>query len=179
MPNTLGYHFVKSAYGLWLPGDDRGCWSEAWDDQIGYYEPHHLHDSDPVRERMAEERMKHPPVVFNDVMTNAIVDAIGDCVKKSNGGLSIAAFAIECTHMHLLIPYSGRDIDNTAKWLADQTTKAVHKYTTHKGPVWGKGKWCSFVYDMEHWLNTIGYIRRHNTRRGLAADPYAFITPAL
>jgi hypothetical protein len=57
MPRTIGYHLVKSAYGLWLPGDDRGSWSDAWDDQIGYYEPHALHDGDPIRLRMAEERL--------------------------------------------------------------------------------------------------------------------------
>ena len=45
--NTLGYHWVKSCFGLWLPGDDRGHWSEAWDDQIGFIEPHTLHDGDP------------------------------------------------------------------------------------------------------------------------------------
>jgi hypothetical protein len=179
MQRTIGYHFVKSAYGLWLPGDDRGSWSSAWDDQIGYYEPHHLHEADPVRLRMAEERMKHPAVCFDDTMTTAIADAIGDCVKKSNCGLSIAAFAIEFTHMHLAIPYSGKDIDNTAKWLADQTTKAVHKHTIHQGPVWGKGKWCSFVFDIDHWMSTIAYIQRHNLRHGLPADPYPFITPII
>ena len=33
--------------------------------------------------------------------------------------------------------------DGTAKWLADQTTKAIHGRTPHTGPVWCKGKWCS------------------------------------
>jgi len=62
MPNTLGYHYVKSTYGQWLPGDDRGSWSEAWDERIGFIEPHMLHPGDPIRRRMAEERMKHDPV---------------------------------------------------------------------------------------------------------------------
>src|SRR5438105_2991439 len=127
MARTIGYHFVKSGYGLWLPGDDRGSWSEAWDDQIGYYEPHTLQDGDPVRRRMAQERMKHPPVRFDAAMIDAIVSAIGECVATSRGGLEIAAFAIEETHMHLAIPYSGRDMDATAKWLADRTTRAVHQ----------------------------------------------------
>jgi hypothetical protein len=29
MPRTIGYHLFKSAYGLWLPGNDRGSWSES------------------------------------------------------------------------------------------------------------------------------------------------------
>ncbi len=175
MPNTLGYHFVKSGYGLWLPGDDRGHWSEAWDEDIGYIEPHKLHPGDPVRRRMAEERMRHPAVRLDEGMVRAVVDGVADCVRSSAGELRVAAAAVESTHMHLLIPYSGWDIDKTAKWLADQTTKAVHRSTAHAGPVWGKGKWCSYVFDEGHWENAIQYIERHNLRHGREAKPYAFI----
>lgn len=173
--NTAGYHFVKSGYGLWLPGDDRGHWSEAWDAQIGYVEPHKLHPGDPVRRRMAQERMKHPPVRLTETMVGAVVAALTECVRESNGGLTIVAAAVESTHMHLLIPYNGRNIDKTAKWLADQTTKAVHRATNHSGPVWGKGKWCSYVFDEKHWQNAIEYIERHNLRHGRAAKPYPFL----
>ena len=110
-------------------------------------------------------------------MIERMVRAIGECVAKSNGGLAIAAMSIEPTHMHLLIPYNGRDIDVTAKWIADQTTKAVHRATAHDGPVWSKGKWRSFVFDAAYWANIGAYIHRHNERRGLPADPYPFITP--
>lgn len=175
MANTLGYHLVKSGYGLWLPGDDRGSWSDAWDEQIGYVEPHTLHPGDPVRHRMAEERMTHPPVRLSAEMIDVVGESIGDCVEKSRGGLTIAAAAIEPTHVHLAIPYSGRDIDVTAKWLADQTTKAVHSRTGHSGPVWCKGKWRSFIFQEEQWHATLAYIERHNQRRGRPAKPYRFI----
>ncbi|MDY7107054.1 MAG: hypothetical protein SYC29_00300, partial [Planctomycetota bacterium] len=36
---TIGYHLVKSAYGQWLPGDEAGHWSTAWDERIGYLHP--------------------------------------------------------------------------------------------------------------------------------------------
>jgi len=175
MRRTLGFHLVKSCYGLWLPGDERGHWSSAWDDQIGYIEPHMLHDGDPVRLRMAEERMKHPPTVLDEPMTCAIAEALDHCVHQSNGDLSIAAAAIHVTHMHLLLPYSARDIDRTAKWIADQTTKAVHRRTRHQGPVWGKGKWRVFVFDMDHWRNALRYIEQHNVRKGLPERPYAWL----
>lgn len=175
MPNTLGYHLIKSTYGQWLPGDDRGHWSEAWDSQIGFVEPHMLHPGDPVRLRMAEERMKHAPVWMSADMIQAVADAVGECVVKSNGGLAVAAATIVSTHMHLLIPYSGRDIDRTTKWLADQTTKAVHRDTGHVGPVWCKGKWRTFVFDQSHWENAKQYIGRHNLKHGLPAQPSAFV----
>ena len=177
MPNTLGYHLVKSGYGLWLPGDERGHWSDAWDDQIGYTQPHTLHDGDPVRQRMAEERMKHPPVTFTNQMIAVIADTVGELIKRSKGDLRASAAAIETTHMHLLLPYTGRDIENTAKWIADQTTKAVHRKTTHQGPVWCKGKWRTYIFDEEHWMATGEYIRRHNRRAGRPDNPYPWIKP--
>ncbi len=144
---TLGYHVVKSGYGLWVPGDERGTWSEAWDDQSGFIEPHTLHFADPVRKRIAEERMKHPAVRFDASMMKAIGDSIGLCQEQSPW--KVIAASIEATHVHLLIPYSGLDIYNTVKWVGDQTTKAVHRSTAHQGPVWCKGSWISFVFDNE------------------------------
>jgi len=175
MARTVGYHYVKSCYGLWLPGDDRGSWSDAWDEQIGFTEPHMLHEGDPVRVRMAEERMKHSPVRLSEEMKTAVAEAIADCVARSKGGLSIVEASIDSTHVHLLIPYSGRDIDKTASWLADQTTKKVHRETCHQGPVWCKGKWCSFVFEQAHWQNAVEYIQHHNIRHGRCERPYPFL----
>ena len=176
MPRTIGYHWVKSGYGLWLPGDGRGHWSEAWDTRTGYVEPRTLHSGDPVRLRMARERMLHPPVQLNAPMADAVAQALEECVRTSNGGLSIVAAAIEPTHMHVLIPYSGRDIDGTVKWLTDRTTKAVHRQTKHVGPVWCDGRWQQFVFDTDHWQRLIEYIERYNIRAGRAAKPYDFLT---
>ncbi len=170
---TIGYHVVKSGYGLWLPGDERGSWSDAWDDMIGYIQPHTLHEGDPARTRMAQERMQHEPVTLNEIMIDAVISAIGTCAEQSQW--SIVAASIEPTHTHLLITYGDRDIHTTAKWIADQTTKAVHGETQHQGPVWAKGKWCSYVFDESQWQNTIHYIQRHNVRRGLDARPYGFV----
>lgn len=173
MPRTIGYHVVKSGYGLWLPGDDRGHWSAAWDPQIGYIEPHTLHPGDPVRERMARERMRFPPTRLTAEMMRIVGDTIATCAARSTW--RIAAASIEATHAHLLITYSGRDIYNTAKWLADQTTKAIHRDTSFRGPVWCKGNWCSFIFDYGRWKNVRVYIEKHNLRRGLPAAPFAFI----
>ena len=76
MPNTIGYHVVKSCYGLWLPGDERGSWSDAWDKEIGFIEPHKLHPGDPTRARMAKERMKQPAVRLSAAGINAVAEAV-------------------------------------------------------------------------------------------------------
>jgi REP element-mobilizing transposase RayT len=176
MPRTIGYHLVKSCYGLWLPGDSRGHWSTAWDEEIGYIEPHKLHEGDPVRKRMAVERMTAPPTMLDSPMIAAVADAVATCASDSDW--KVAAAAIESTHMHLLLTYTERDIDLTAKWLAQLTTKAVHRQTPFTGPVWCEGKWLGYIFEPDHWTATREYIERHNVRRGLSSQPWTWITPS-
>jgi hypothetical protein len=175
MPRTMGYHWCKSTYGLWLPGDDRGHWSEAWDDQIGFIEPHTLHEGDPTRKRMAAERMKHPPVRLDESMRLAVERAITECAADSPW--KIVAGYIGEAHTHLVITYSGLDIHRTVKWLAQCTTKAVHCETTHQGPLWCEGCWLTYLFDDPYWFNTIRYVRRHSERHGNGRAPYPFLTP--
>lgn len=177
MKRTLGHHWVKSGHGLWLPGDSRGHWSEAYDAQIGFIEPHMLHDGDPVRLRMAQERMKHPPVRWTSEMIDVMVDVLGACERASPW--TIAAAAIEPTHFHVLITASNLDINRTVKWIAQQMTKAIHQRTDHARPVFAKGNWCEFIFDQSHWINVISYIERHNVRRGMNSRPYPFLNAAV
>ena len=173
--DTLGCHIVLSAYGQWLPGDRRGHWSSAFDEQLGYTQPHQLHPGDPVRERMAREIMSHPATRFTRTMITAITDSIGQCAKESNWQLS--AFTVEPTHAHLLITFSDRPFANTVKWIKQCSTRAVHQQTNHAGPVWCVGSWRTIISDGPRWNNTMKYIQRHNERRGLPASPYDFVTP--
>ena len=172
MRRTVGYHLVKSGYGLWLPGDERGHWSAAWDQRIGFVEPHTLHPGDPIGQRMAMERMNHPPTRLTAAMMDAVAEAVGRCAGESPW--NIAAASIEATHMHLVITYSGLDVKRTEKWVAQQTTKAVHRLTEHAGPVWCEGWWTGYVFDRRHWRTARAYIERHNERRGVDRRPYAF-----
>ncbi len=173
MPNTIGYHIVIAGYGLWLPGDDRGSWSEAWDERIGFSDPHTLQEADPARKRMARERMTHPPVRLDEGMISGVIEAIGRCAAESDW--TVVAASVESTHTHMLLTYTHRKIDDTVKWIKDRATKAIHRATTHNGPVWCKGKWRSFVFDDYVWSNTRTYIERHNLRRCESARPYPFI----
>ena len=174
MARTLGYHVVVSGYGLWLPGDARGHWSEAWDAELGLIEPHTLHPGDPIRRRIAVERQTHPAVRLNQAMQAVVVATLGRAAAESDW--HVTAASVEATHTHLLLTYCTRAIDNTIKWLKDQTTKAIHRETPHQGPVWCKGKWRTFIYDQPLWDNTRRYIERHNERRGVGPRPYPFIT---
>ena len=175
--DTLGYHIVISGYGLWLPGDERGFWSDAWDEQIGFWGPHMLHATDPVRERIARERMKRDPVRITPEMMAVVGSTLHDCADKSEW--LVAALAIEPTHTHMLLTATKRDIDKTVKWLKDRFTKEIHRQTSHTGPVWCKGRWREFIEDDQHWENVVEYIQSHNVRKGEPASPYDFVQPVM
>ena len=109
-------------------------------------------------------------------MMIAVAEAIRDCVAKGGNDFRVAAIGIDRTHMHIALHYSDRDIDRTVKWLSDQTTKHVHRSTSHTRPLWCKGRWRGFVYDELVWRNTVAYVERHNIRRGLPARPYEWLS---
>ncbi len=173
MRQTIGYHIVIAGYGLWLPGDTRGSWSTTWDEQLGLIEPHTLHPGDPVRLRMSQERTKHPPVQLSPTMIDVFIETLTNCITQSDW--SITAASVESTRSHHLLTYTERHIDNTVKWIKDRATKAIHRGTLHQGPVWCKGKWCTFIFDVDAWERALTYIEEHNIRRGLGPRPYAFI----
>jgi len=175
MPETLGYHLTKTTYGTWLPGDRRGSWLKEWSPKEGYGPVRRLADADPSREAMARRQMNHDACMLTEEMIDAVVDSISDCVIRSKGGLTIMAAAIEPTHVHLLLPNTGRDIDVMVKWLADQTTKAIHRRTTHSGPVWTSKPWCEYIDDDVHWEQLLQYIDEHNIRAGRGSRPYPFL----
>ena len=156
---TIGYHIVKTAYGRWLPGDERGHCSSVWDEQIGQVTPRGFQQGHPALEQYARSRMAHPPVTISKPIHKAIEQSLRECEKVS--AWSISALAIEPTHMHLLVFGLACNPDSLCKWLAQQTTKHVHAVTSHVGPVWAKGKWCAHIQSEEHWLVAMEYINRH------------------
>lgn len=173
MSKTLAIHYVRSVYGLWLPGDGRGHWSEAWDEQIGFTDPHKLNPGDPIRVRMAEERMKHPPVRWDETMQQTITATLGECA--ANSLWKVLEYCIEETHFHALLTLSPLDIERTVKWVGQEMTKAVHRETQHAGPVFCKGRWLQFIFEESHLADVTQYIQSHNTRQGLSARPYDFL----
>ena len=85
----IGYHIVKTAYGRWLPGDERGHWSAVWDDRIGQVTPGGLQDGNAEVEQFARSKMRHPPVTCSDGMIAAIEQSLVDCAAASSWQIAV------------------------------------------------------------------------------------------
>jgi REP element-mobilizing transposase RayT len=175
MPETLGYHLTKTTYGTWLPGDARGSWVKNWSPRVGYGELHRFEHADPSREERSRRQLSHDVVILSPAMIQAVVDALAVCIQRSQGGLKIMAATIEPTHMHLLLTRTCRNIDITTKWIADQTTKAIHRQTAQRGSVWTSKNWCEHVDQPDHWEELLRYIDEHHVRAGRGSRPYEFL----
>lgn len=107
----LGYHFIFSAYGFWLPNDPRGSWSEVvCQFELLRYGPATKvsttksvatakHDRG-LREK-AKEALKYPPVCFTG--KQAVLIARGFGVAKVQHDYEINALAIVPDHVHLVM----------------------------------------------------------------------------
>ena len=165
----IGHHVVKSGHGLWLPGDERGSWRKEWDQQIGEHGSTRFAVGDPIMERMARERLKHPPVTWTLQIQRRMFATLRRLVAESGGELNIPALAIEETHLHLLVKASRHPIESTARWISHQLTIDIQAMPGHRGPVFAEGRWRGWIRDDRHWEEAYAYIQSHNTRRGRPA----------
>jgi REP element-mobilizing transposase RayT len=174
VPQTIGYHLVKTTYGTWLPGDERGHWSSIFDPVTWRFIEHRkLHPGQPARKEFSHESMKYAPFHITADVSKVVEETLMRCQAESDW--KIIAGTIEATHLHLLITYTGRSIDQTARWLSSRLTTDIHQNVNYNGPVWTSGKWAESITDERHWQNLILYVEQHNIRRGLEPRPYRFL----
>src|SRR6266436_2968157 len=105
-----GYHVIFGAYGLWLPNDPRGSWS----DFVGSWELFRFGPATKTTETWsvakrkhdvslrlaAKEALKYPAVRFDDAQIHSIGQGFHAYVKKS--ALIVRACAIMPDHVHLV-----------------------------------------------------------------------------
>jgi hypothetical protein len=116
----LGWHLIFSAYGFWLPNDERGSGSVRVRAQ-------HIYDAageatkvrttrsvasrphDVRLRRIAKESLKFPAVALNGVQARAVARGIAAVIPKV--GLVVHACAIMPDHVHLVVARHALDGD--------------------------------------------------------------------
>jgi REP element-mobilizing transposase RayT len=174
MGRTLAIHWAPTTHGTWLHGDSRGSWRDG--ELIG---------PDPYLLAEARARMTKGAVILTPAERELVAEMFGFTVRQQNH--RVLAATVQATHCHLILAPLKENIDNVVARLKYRSASAVlqrrrENPTGTVGPcvprsLWTGGKFITFIYSHAHLRNAVGYVRRHNEREGLPADPYDWISP--
>jgi len=97
-------------------------------------------------------------------------------------GYAVYAAAIQATHTHVVL---GPLIDPIATVVARfkrPSAAAVLGARRCRGvetpkSLWTRSRFVRFLFDEDHVRHAVQYVREHNQRAGLPADPYRWVTP--
>ncbi|MEM6504919.1 MAG: transposase [Planctomycetota bacterium] len=192
----LGYHFIFSAYGFWLPNDPRGSWSKV----VREYEiacfgpatkvtatcsvaaaPH-----DHSQRLAAKKALRYSPVRFSGLQARIIAN--GFTIACEEGTYRALAFAMMPDHAHLLVERHQRHVDQIASHLKAKATKALNdadlnpmsRHVSAAGRVpspWGRKYWCPFIDNARYMKTAIEYINDNPLKSGLKAQKWSFVKP--
>ncbi len=192
----LGYHFIFSAYGFWLPNDPRGSWSET----IRVYEllrfgpatkvnttesvAHIPHDR-KLRKR-AQEALRYDPVRFTGIQAREI--ARGFDIAAQEADYAIFALAILPDHSHAVLGAHQRDIDQISTHMKAKATmqlnkESLHPFANHRradGTLpspWARNYWCPFIDSKEYLHQAIRYVNNNPARSGLKSQRWNCVIP--
>ncbi len=192
----LGFHFIFSAYGFWLPNDPRGSWSTT----IRQYElvrfgsatkvhttrsvAHSPHD---YRRRLqAKQSLRYPPVKFNGQQARAIANGFAHVTERQ--GYAVHALAIMPDHVHLLTRRHTTNVDRIATqfkarataYLNDDGIHPMACYPKRDGKLpspWARKHWCPFIRSEEHMRAAIRYVEKNPVKAGYKRQHWKMVTP--
>ena len=192
----LGYHFIFSAYGFWLPNDPRGSWSEV----VREYEIACFGQATKVtttrsvaaishdhRQRIAaKQALRYPPVKFTGGQAKTVAEGFAVACMEAN--YRALAFAIMPDHAHLIIQGHTRHIDQIAAHLKAKGTKALNdaglnpmaRYPSTSGRVpspWARKYWCPFIDSERQMATAIRYVQNNPMKSGLKPQQWSFVKP--
>ena len=192
----LGFHFIFSAYGFWLPNDPRGSWSDV----VRQYEiaafgaatkvtttrsvaaqPHNAH-----ARQAAKRALRYPPVRFTGRQARAIGTGLATaCVEA---GYTTHAAAVPPDHVHLITAWHPRPIDAIASHLKARATRAMTEVGLHPmtrfaatggrlPSPWARGYWCPFIRGRVQLARAIRYVEDNPAKAGLRRQRWSFVQP--
>lgn len=192
----IGFHFILSAYGFWLPNDPRGSWSKVvrelplrqYGSATKVAATHSVaaakHD---YQLRMAAKRsLRYPPVMFTG--KQAVVIARGFAVAAEESGYRVHALAILPDHTHLVVGWHTKPADQIAKHLKSKATRELaaaqehplQRFRSPNGRVpspWGRKQWIPFIDSASHMLRAVRYVELNPVKAGLERQWWNLVVP--
>jgi REP element-mobilizing transposase RayT len=193
---VLAYHVIVSAYGFWLPNDERGSWSEfvgAWEllrfgrattSSVRHslaYEP-----MDWKRREEAQRALKYPPVVFNGVQARAI--ARGFAAQLQTSGITFYACSILPDHIHFVMKRHRYEVEFAVNLLKGAATRqliaeGIHPHERHRtrsgrhAKAFSRGQWKVFLDSEADVRRAAEYVEENPPKEHLRRQPWWFVAP--
>lgn len=193
---VLGYHFIFSAYGFWLPNDPRGSWSDVVREfDLQAFGPatkvattrslaNRPHD---VQKRIAAKRaLRYQPVNFTGLQARAIARGFATALRERK--YVIYALAILPDHVHLVMSRHALKIDRIAahfkakatSQLRDEQLHPLAQHASRSGRIpspWARNHWCPFISSNEHMNAAIRYVEGNPIKAGLKRQSWKLVVP--
>jgi hypothetical protein len=192
---VLAYHATWTAYGFWLPNDQRGSWSDfvrSWDLYLTG-DPTKVTDRrslahqpfDPAQRRAARSALTYDPVRFSPGQIQIIAQGIERAVAES--GYVLRSLAILFDHVHsVVMRYDGRTIEKIVGHLKTRATQALtaanlNPMVQFAAPggrypsVWAQHGWNVFLNDEEEIERAVDYDERNPMKMGLPSQHWGFV----
>jgi REP element-mobilizing transposase RayT len=192
----LAYHVIITAYGFWLPNDERGSWSDfvrRWELlRFGRATKVETHGSvarrpfDWAKRAAARAELMFPAVVFTGRQALAIAQGFADGVRRS--GYCILACAILPEHTHLVIARHSYSIEQVSNRLKGSATRQLTESGLHpllglqtkagKTPSpWAEGLWKVFLDSSADVKRSVEYVEENPEKEGKRRQVWPFVTP--
>jgi REP element-mobilizing transposase RayT len=193
---VIAYHVIISAYGFWLPNDERGSWSDfvrRWEllrfgpvTKVNTRRSIAGRSFDRDKATAARSTLLYPAVSFTGRQALAIGNGFADGVRRS--GYRILACAILPEHAHLVIgrhKYHVEQVTNRLKGAATRELSAVQlhplaDYHARDGAVpspWSEGLWKVFLSDLAEVQRAVEYVEKNPEKEKKPRQHWSFVTP--
>ena len=189
---VLAYHLIISAYGFWLPNDDRGSWSDfvrSYDlylaggpaTKVTTRRSVAARPSDPDHRGANREALKYPPVRFDEAQRQVIAAGFATAMDEYN--YTCHACAILPDHAHFVIARHTRTIEQVRDHLKSRATRALNeaglnpmsRYPPKPSP-WARKGWQVYLNEPADVVRTMRYVEENPIKAGLPRQEWPFVT---
>lgn len=192
-----GYHVILPMYGVWLPNDPRGSWSDTiynWE-LLRYGKPQRSLDrkslvqlsKQQLAQRAAAQRnLRYPVVQLNGLQAKSIADGFAETVHKN--GYTVWACAILPQHIHLVLARHTYKVEQMATLLKGGATIRIvhdqrhplhnHQHNDGSYPkMWAEKRWKIYLDSEQHIETAIRYVEENPEEEGKSRQHWKFVTP--
>jgi REP element-mobilizing transposase RayT len=191
---VLATHIIFTGYGVWLPNDPRGSWSDfvrEW--ELFKFGPptkteerrslaHVPHNRD--LRRAAKKALKYKPVKFNGNQALAVANGFAKAARES--GYIVVACSIMPDHVHMVVLRHERLAERIIGHMKARATQqlleeGLHPFSAFRDAqdrvpsVWAHRGWKVFLNSIDDILRTIKYVENNPLREGKKKQNWKFV----